>query len=149
MADRIVVNCDAQLAVALFREAAEWAAKGDLVNEQKALDAARAQLELAGIVSQEAAEAWAEESVPLTPEEEAQAVVDAAAAAGTAAEQAVFSANDRTLRDRVEQGLSALAAAHANWGALTAVQKDTALRLNVRVTLALARLQLRRLDSTD
>lgn len=148
-AHRQVINCDAQLAASLFREADQWRARGDRVNEQKALDAARAQLVLAGIDSREAAEAKAEELIPLTAAEETQRQADQDAAAAVATAQAALDVNDATLRDRVDQALTQLATAHTNWGTLTAAQKDAALKLNVRVTLALARLQLRKLDGTD
>lgn len=57
------------------------------------------------------------------------------------------SANEVTLRDRAEQAITTLENAHAGWASLTAAQKDGALRLTVRVVVALARLVLRRLDS--
>lgn len=149
MAEHLVVDVSAQIAVALFREADEWRARGDLVNEQKALDAARAQLELAGLDAREAAEARAEERVALTASEVAACEADAEAAAQTAQTAAAASANESTLRDRVAAALATLTAAQENWATLTAAQKDGALRLTVRVTAALARLQLRQLDETD
>lgn len=75
------VNVSAQLAASLFREADEWAAKGEPENEQKALDAARSQLAQSGIDSREAAEMCAEERVPFTVKEEKQADADQAEAA--------------------------------------------------------------------
>lgn len=70
-----------------------------------------------------------------------------AATAGAARDARV--ANEQTLRDRVEGALVSLNAAWTNWATLTAAQKDGALRLNVRVTVALSRLQLRRLEGTE
>ena len=86
MANKLVVNVAAQIAASIFAEADEWAKKGHSENEQKALDAARAQLKLAGLDSREAAEMKACELVPLTAKEEeqhAQDKVDATARAQT------------------------------------------------------------------
>lgn len=55
--------------------------------------------------------------------------------------------NEATLRTRVLDAINTLEQAHANWPTLSAAQKDAALRLNVRVTAALARIQFRQLDS--
>lgn len=104
MADRLVVNCDAQLAASLFREADEWAAKGDALNEQKALDAARAQLELAGLDSREVAEAKACERVPLTAAERAERTRDAADAVARFAEQQVAAQAEGALRAKLAAG---------------------------------------------
>lgn len=57
-------------------------------------------------------------------------------------------ANAATLRERADQAVAALEQAYAAWPNLTAAQRMDAARLNVRVTVALARLQLRKLDST-
>lgn len=69
--------------------------------------------------------------------------IEAAASAERVAEE-----NATTLRDRAEQALENLEGAWAGWANLTAAQKDAALKLNVRVTVALARLVLRKLDKT-
>lgn len=61
---------------------------------------------------------------------------------------AAIAANEAALRDRADVALVNLQAAWDGWAGLTAAQKDAALKLNVRVTIALARLLLRRLDST-
>jgi hypothetical protein len=104
MADRVVVNCDAQLAAALFREADEWRAKGDLVNEQAALDTARSQLEAAGLDSREAAEAKAVERVPLTAAEKQQQDADAVEAANRAEAEAAAQEERRQLVDKLTSG---------------------------------------------
>lgn len=52
-----------------------------------------------------------------------------------------------TIRLKIEQALATLEQTYANWGALTAAQKDSALRLNARVTIALSRMVLGRFDS--
>lgn len=57
------------------------------------------------------------------------------------------SSNESTLRDRVEQALGNLQAAWDGWAGLTPAQKDAALKLQVRVTIALVRLVLRKLDA--
>lgn len=56
-------------------------------------------------------------------------------------------ANEATLRGRADAAIANLEAAWNGWGSLTAAQKDAALKLTVRVTIALARLVLRRLDA--
>lgn len=151
MADRLVVNCDAQLAAALFREADEWRARGDLANEQKALGAARAQLELAGIDTREAAEAMAEERVAFTPQEAAQASVDAAALVAAAAAEAVLTANAGTIGASLEQKRSRALALADKLDANTATpaEQREALALCLRGLVRLTRLQLRLLDGTD
>lgn len=55
--------------------------------------------------------------------------------------------NEATLRDRADTAIANLESAIAGWSTLTAAQKDAALKLGLRVTAALARLILRRLDS--
>jgi hypothetical protein len=70
-----------------------------------------------------------------------------------AAEQALVDAakgrqqNADTLAVRIDQAVANLELAYDNWATLTQNQKDQALRLSVRVAAALARLQLRKLDS--
>ena len=66
-------------------------------------------------------------------------------AAAQAAQTAT--ANEGTLRGRVDQAVANLEDAWTNWATLSAAQKDPALRLSVRVAAGLARLQLRKLDS--
>lgn len=83
--EHLRVDVGAQLAVSLFREADEWAAKGEPVNARKALAAARSQLAQSGMDSREAAEAKAEERVPFTAKEEKQADADQAEAVKQAA----------------------------------------------------------------
>lgn len=56
-------------------------------------------------------------------------------------------ANEQTLRERADQAVGTLQNAWDNWGSLTNAQKDAALKLTVRVVIALARLTLRKLDS--
>lgn len=68
-----------------------------------------------------------------------------AAAAALEAE----AANEDTLRSRIDSSLGTLANAWQAWPTLSPAQKDGAMRLTVRVTLALARLEQRRLESTD
>lgn len=98
------INVAAQVAVSLFREADEWAAKGDLGNEQKALDAARAQLELVGIGSREEAQEMASERVPFTAKEETQADLDAAAAADAQAAAAAALVAQKALTTKLSAG---------------------------------------------
>lgn len=98
------VDVGAQLAVSLFREADEWAAKGDAANAQKALAAARSQLERAGMDSREAAEARAAERVPFTAKEEARADKDAAAAAAQQAADAQAAAERKLLVNKLAAG---------------------------------------------
>lgn len=90
-----------------------------------------------------------EELVQLTQAEQDALAADQAAAAVIAADVALQDTNAATLRDRIQQAITTLTNAHTNWGTLTAAQKDSALKLNVRVTVALARLHLRKLDATD
>lgn len=60
---------------------------------------------------------------------------------------ATANANEQTLRDRADQAVATLESAYANWTTLTAVQKDQALRLQMRATSTLLRLQLRKLGT--
>jgi hypothetical protein len=84
--------------------------------------------------------------VPMTPAEQAEFdAFQAAQVAGTTA-QAAADANAATMLDRIGQAISNLETAAANWGTITAVQKDAALKLTVQVVARLARLILRRLD---
>lgn len=55
--------------------------------------------------------------------------------------------NADTLSDMINQAVTNLEQAWANWDTLTPAQKDQAVRLNLRVTAGLARLQLRKLDT--
>jgi hypothetical protein len=55
---------------------------------------------------------------------------------------------EATLRDRADAAIGNLQAAYDGWSGLTAAQKDAALKLTVRATIALIRLQLRKLDAT-
>lgn len=80
MAERLVVDVAAQLAVSLFREADEWAAKGDVANAAAALRLARSQLVVLGLDSRTAAKAWAERRVALTTDELTVRAADAEAA---------------------------------------------------------------------
>lgn len=84
----------------------------------------------------------------LTPAEVAAIQADRDAAIATLAAATAEEGNATTLRDRAVAALANLEAAWDGWGALTAAQKDAALKLNVRVTIAIARLVLRRLDKT-
>lgn len=74
------------------------------------------------------------------------AALDKAAADELAQHEAELDV-ETTLRTRAADAIATLEQAHAGWGALTAAQKDAALKLTVRVTISLARLALRRLDS--
>lgn len=98
------VNVSAQLAVAFFREAEEWRAKGDLENEQKALEAGYALLEREGIGSPEEARQRASERVPYTAAEEAQAATDATAAATKAAADAEAAVSRAALVTKLKAG---------------------------------------------
>jgi hypothetical protein len=62
-------------------------------------------------------------------------------------ELAAADANETTLRSRADAALANLETAYENWPTLTQAQKDAALRLTVRVSAALVRLQLRKLDN--
>lgn len=148
------INVGAQLAASLFREADEWRAKGDLANEQKALDAARAQLEVAGLPSQEAAEAKAAESVPFTSQEETLRDADEAAAATTATVNAQTSTTETTIKAEIEGRLTQLRQAR---DAITSGQLFQSLSVNerkviealVKDDIGMIRLFLRKLDGTD
>lgn len=85
--------------------------------------------------------------VEMTAEEETQAAADRQAAETVAAAERTLEENDRLLRDRLEQALTNLETANANWATLTAAQKDAALRLGIRADAALIRLILRKLDT--
>lgn len=74
-------------------------------------------------------------------------LVDQQAVAALAATLAAETDVEGKLRTTASDAIATLAQAHANWASLTAAQKDAALRLNVRVTVALARLTVGRLDS--
>lgn len=75
-------------------------------------------------------------------------LADRGAVEADAAPRVAAAANETTLRDRADAALDTLENAWGSWGTLTAAQKDAALKLNVRVTIALARLVLRKLDKT-
>lgn len=92
MADRVVVDVGAQLAVSLFREADAWAAKGDSANAEAALRLARSQLVVSGMDSRAAAEAYAERQVALTAAQLAIREADIAAAAAAATARATAAA---------------------------------------------------------
>lgn len=146
MADTLIINCEAIAIRNLLEEAAAWEAIGNLRNAE-ACRAAAANALAASDVEDPHAEAVT--TRPLTAAELEQRAADEQEAAVQQEAADLIDGNDQLLRDRVDQALENLGAAHANWATLTAPQKDAALRLNVRVTLALARLQLRKLDETD
>lgn len=98
------VNVAAQLAVSLFREADEWAAKGDAANAQQALAAARSQLIQSGIDSREAAEMLASEQVPFTAEEETQRDADEAEAARVEAAREAATVERAALVEKLAAG---------------------------------------------
>lgn len=85
-----------------------------------------------------AADDYPGDRVPALTAAELQAIATSAASAIE---------NERALRDRADTALQNLEAAWAGWAGLTAAQKDAALKLTVRVTISIARLVLRRLDS--
>lgn len=104
MADRVVVDVGAQLAVSLFREADEWAAKGDNENAAAALRLARSQLAVAGMDSRAAAEAWAERQVALTAAQLAVQTADIAAAESAATARATAAAAKEALVAKLTAG---------------------------------------------
>lgn len=55
--------------------------------------------------------------------------------------------NETALRDRADQAVGTLENAVAGWANLTAAQKDGAIKLAIRVVIALARLRLAKFDS--
>lgn len=72
-----------------------------------------------------------------------QAVIDAhdgSPPSGVVAERQ----EEQTARERATTAIQTLEDAHANWGSLTSVQKDAALKLVVVVVAKLGRLVLRR-----
>lgn len=85
--------------------------------------------------------------VPLTPEEEAQRVLDTQAGEADRAARDTDTAADKANCDRLAALLSTLETADTNWPTLTAAQKDAALRQTVRATAGLARLLLKRLGA--
>src|SRR3990167_4760539 len=98
------VNVAAQLAVAIFREADEWEAKGNQANAQRALAAARSQLVRAGMDSRDAAEALASESVPFTPAEETKRNKEEIVAGIVAAEREAAELERQKLIDKLTTG---------------------------------------------
>lgn len=83
-----------------------------------------------------------------TAEELARLQDDRAAFAVEVDREAAELGNAGTLRDRAAAALENMEAAWNGWAGLTAAQKDAAAKLNLRVTIALVRLVLRRLDKT-
>lgn len=55
--------------------------------------------------------------------------------------------NEASLRTKVRNAITNLETADASWGALTAAQKDAAIRLSVRVAAKLARLAVAQLEA--
>lgn len=151
MAERLVVDVGAQLAASLFREADAWEAKDDLLNAEKARDAARAQLQLAGLPSRGAADADAEKRVPLTAAETTQQTADNTASAQAVAEKAAAAAVAdtlrTTLRDKRARALTLADKLDANTA--TAVEQREALALALRGLVRLTRLHLNLLDQAD
>lgn len=90
----------------------------------------------------------APELVPLTAAEAQRREAEAAEFATIAAALEAEATNAATLRDRAETAIAKLETAYDGWADLTAAGKDAALKLNVRATIALARLVLRKLDKT-
>lgn len=82
------------------------------------------------------------DGVELVAREDGVTLPDPPTAAELTAEK-----NETTLRDRADQSIATLEQAWTGWGALTAAQKDAALKLTVRVVITLARLTLRKLDT--
>lgn len=86
-------------------------------------------------------------AVPFTAEEEAQYEADQTAGAIETAARETEETNARTIRERLANALANLETAYSNWAALTAAQKDAAIKLDVRTTAGLVRLYLRDLES--
>ncbi len=84
------------------------------------------------------------EELPIVGDE----IQASAAIAKRVEELAVQDANELALRDRAATAIENLEAAWAGWSGLTVAQKDAAAKLSLRVTIALARLTLRRFDKT-
>lgn len=85
-------------------------------------------------------------AVAMTAEEESELLAYRTAAAAEQAEDDAEASAVSTLRDRISGAIDTLEQAWANWATLTDAQKDAAQKLNVRVTVALGRLAVRRLD---
>lgn len=85
-------------------------------------------------------------NVELTAEELADLAAPRAELTAIADTRTATEGTAETLRTRAVEAIETLENAWAGWANLTAAQKDAALKLNVRVTIALARLVLRRLD---
>lgn len=89
------------------------------------------------------------EYVDLTPEEQAEVEAERAAAAAQLELADATATTEIQIRQRLETALEKLEQAGAGWAELTPAQKDTAMRLTVRATAKLVRLQLRRLDAIE
>lgn len=141
---KLVVNCEAQLIVGLLAEAAEWEAKGDMVNAETAKAAAANALVASGVVDPIGE---AERVVPLSGDEIAQRVAETSAADALASVEAARDLAAGTLRARLDDAIGRLEAAHADWETLSVSEKDAAVRLNIRTSAALARLTRHKLDA--
>lgn len=86
--------------------------------------------------------------VPFTDVEKAQWDIDQAAGLAEMQALTTLSTNYSSLQTKVGQAIDALETAAANWDTLTATQKDSVLKLLVRLTARLARLVNSRLDAS-
>lgn len=151
MADRFVINCEAQAILALQRAAVSAEALGLHRDAEQARAAASNALLASGITDPEAE---AERYVPLTPAETTARTADQTAAATAQAAVDVLTGNELTLRERADVALTNLIAganAIKNGNLFTdrTVNERGYLELLGRTDAALIRLLLRKLDGTD
>ncbi|MCR4340958.1 MAG: hypothetical protein NUW01_13845 [Gemmatimonadaceae bacterium] len=154
MADRLEVNVAAQLAKGLLAEARALEQIGDALSRRRA-QAIRHQAERLmldqGITDPDVE---AERMVTLTVAENTQAGTDESTAATVAAATAVVDANEKTIRDAINARLAGLRAARDAIAAGTifaslTVNERKVIDALVRDDIGIARLLLRKLDSTD